>query len=479
MTTIIPEPLLSDRTMPEQVDVVVVGGGIVGASTTLFLAERGVSVALCEKGLVGGEQSGRNWGWVRQMGRDPAEVPLAVASLALWRGLNERVGAETGFRQTGITYLCSNERDLAEYEDWLRHARDHQIDSRLLPRTALSDVLPGIAGRFVGGLYTATDGRAEPSMAVAAIANAAVRAGAHVIDNCAVRGLERSAGRISGVVTERGSIRCNSVVLAGGAWSRLFVGNAGIDFPQLKILGSVARIGPVQGVPEMPVGGSNFAFRRRLDGGYSVAMRNANVASIVPDSFRLFADFAPSLTKQWHELKLRIGRRFIEEWQTPRRWSLDERSPFEKVRVLDPVPVDRFNRAGLKNLVQAFPAFAEAKILQQWAGLIDVTPDAVPVIGPIESIPGFFLASGFSGHGFGIGPGAGQLMADLVMGERPSVDPWPFRFDRFARGRRTGAAAAPQRGTAKHDIASTTFTPASHNRFAEAFGFGGQHSMMD
>jgi glycine/D-amino acid oxidase-like deaminating enzyme len=457
MSTIIPDPVLSKTMPPSQVDVVIVGGGIVGASTALFLAERGVSVALCEKGLIGGEQSSRNWGWVRQMGRDPAEVPLAVESLALWRGLNERVGAETGFRQTGISYLCSNAREMAAYEAWLQHARSNGVDSRLLSGDQLQTLLPGIAHRFVGGLYTASDGRAEPTKAVSAIAAAALRVGAHIVTSCAVRGLDLSCERVSGVVTERGFIRCGAVVLAAGAWSRLFAGNVGVDFPQLKVLGSVARIGPVDGVPDMPVGGADFAFRKRLDGGYSIAMRNGNVAPIVPDSFRLFSDFAPSLAKQWHELKLRIGGRFIEEWRTPRRWALDEISPFERVRVLDPLPVDRFNRVGLKKLVAAFPAFEHSRILQQWAGLIDVTPDAVPVIGPVDAIPGFFLASGFSGHGFGIGPGAGQLMADLVLGTRPRVDPQPFRLGRFAKGAH-GASSKSQDGTNREGRANAPLT---------------------
>ena len=130
---------------------------------------------------------------------------------------------------------------------------------------------------------------------------------------------------------------------------------------------------------------------------------------------------------------LRIGSRFLEEWRTPRQWDLDEISPFERVRVLDPVPVERFNQNGLLNVIKAFPAFAGARIQQSWSGLIDVTPDAVPVIGPIERIPGYFLASGFSGHGFGIGPGAGRLMTDIVTGAQPCVDPTPFRLERFSK----------------------------------------------
>ncbi|MBB5222786.1 glycine/D-amino acid oxidase-like deaminating enzyme [Amaricoccus macauensis] len=439
MSRIIPDPVPTDRTLPQKVDVVVIGGGIAGVATTLFLAEKGVSVALCEKGLIAGEQSTRNWGWVRQMGRDPLELPLAIESLTLWRTMNARIGEETGFRQRGITYLCDTRRDVAHYEEWLGHARTYQLDSRLVAPKDLPGLLPGITeGRFLAGLHTATDGCAEPTRAAPAMARAAARLGAHVLTSCAVRSLETEAGRVSGVVTEHGPIRCASVVLAGGAWSRLFAGNLGIDFPQLKILGTTARIDGVSGtVPDMPVGGGTFAARPRLDGGYTATMRNANIAPITPDSFRLFADFAPTLVKSWHELTLRVNGRFFEEWRTPKRWAADEVSPFERVRILDPQPHDRFNSDGLKHLARAFPGFAGARITHSWAGLVDATPDAVPVIGPVGSIPGFYIASGFSGHGFGIGPGAGKLMAEIVTGSPTCVDARPFRLDRFRRSART------------------------------------------
>nr|WP_174160765.1 FAD-binding oxidoreductase [Rhizobium rhizogenes] len=433
MSRIIPDAVPSSATLPEKVDVVIIGGGIVGVCTALTLVERGISVALCEKGLIGGEQSGRNWGWVRQMGRDPSELPLAMESLSLWKAMNSRTGEETGFRQTGIAYLCRNARQEAEYEAWLVHARRFGLDSRLLKASELQQHFPGMAGNFTAALHTSTDGRAEPLKAAPAIARAAIRLGAHVLPGCAVRSVEQAAGRVCGVVTERGRIDCSSVVLAGGAWSRLFSGNLGIDFPQLKILASVARATAVQGVPDMPVGGDDFSFRRQLDGSFSIAMRNANVAPIVPDSFRLFTDFMPTLIKGWRELTLRVGNRFIQEWRTPRRWSADEITPFEHVRILDPAPYEQFNRRGFANLIAAFPAFAQSRINQSWAGLIDVTPDAVPVIGPVASLPGFHIASGFSGHGFGIGPGAGKLMADLVTGAEPSIDASLFRFDRFRK----------------------------------------------
>jgi glycine/D-amino acid oxidase-like deaminating enzyme len=234
------------------------------------------------------------------------------------------------------------------------------------------------------------------------------------------------------VVTERGRISCQSVVLAGGAWSRLFAGNAGLDLPQLKVLGSVFRTKPLNG-PEITAAGSVFAFRKRLDGGYSIARRNANTAEITPDHFRLLSDFLPRLINNRNEIRLRVGMRSWEELRTARRWSLDQPTPFEAVRILDPQPKQGILAEARSVLSKAFPAFANMQVMESWGGLMDVTPDAVPVIDQVSHMPGFFVATGFSGHGFGIGPGAGRLMADMVAGDPPVVDPTPFRLNRFAR----------------------------------------------
>ena len=125
-----------------------------------------------------------------------------------------------------------------------------------------------------------------------------------------------------------------------------------------------------------------------------------------------------------------------------RRWGLDEVTPFEQMRTLDPAPTESLLAGARQRLAEAFPVFAQARIAQSWGGLIDVTPDAVPVISPIDSIPGFFISTGFSGHGFGVGPGAGRLMADLVTGDAPAIDPAPFRFARFSDGSRVRPYAA-------------------------------------
>lgn len=426
---------MSPTPLPARSDVVVIGGGIVGASTALYLAEKGVSVTLCEKGEIGAEQSGRNWGWVRVMGRDAREIPLSLASLRLWDELDRLTGAETGFRRAGIVYTCDTERDLAAYEDWLGKARAYPVESHLLDAAGLAGLVPGAARSFAGALYTPNDARAEPQKAAPAIALGARTKGAAVHTQCAVRTLETAGGKISGVVTEHGRIGCSSVVLAAGAWSRLFCGNAGIDFPQLKTTGSVARTVPKPGGPELAVGGSDFAFRKRLDGGYTIARRGAMVSELTPDHFRLFFDFLPAARREWHELRLRLGGRFGTEWRMRKRWRADEVTPFEEVRMLDPEPSDSLLEQGRANLAAAWPFFKDVQIAERWACMIDVTPDGVPVISAVDALPGLHIASGFSGHGFGIGPASGRLMADIVAGDAPIVDPAPFRFDRFPQGR--------------------------------------------
>ncbi|MDQ0563521.1 glycine/D-amino acid oxidase-like deaminating enzyme [Rhizobium mesoamericanum] len=427
-------PVHGDEDLPKECDVVVIGGGIIGCSTALELAERGLRVTLCEKGGIGKEQSSRNWGWVRISMRDPREVPLMAAALRIWDGLDNRTGRDTGFKRAGIIFTCNSEKDLAEHERWRTNLEGYQVESRMLTAREFADTVPGSRLDMAGALYTPADGRAEPQKAAPAIAEAARDKGATILTECAVRGIETEAGTIGGVVTERGPITCKAVVLAGGAWSSLFAGRFGIDLPQLKVLNSVMRTTPLEGGPEQTIWAKDFAIRKRQDGGYTIACGHDNIVDIVPASFRYASAFLPALRSEWKSLSFRLAGRFIDELRISRRWSMDDASPFEYNRVLDPMPSKRSTQAALAGLKRAFPVFEKAKIAQHWGGYIDVTPDAVPVISAVDSIPGFHIATGFSGHGFGIGPAAGRLMADIVTGREPLVDPKAFRLSRFSDG---------------------------------------------
>ncbi len=427
-------PVASDPSLPGRVDVVVIGGGIVGVSTALELAERGHSVLICEKGRIGAEQSSRNWGWVRLSMRDPREIPLMIESTRIWPGLEARTGHATGYARTGILFTTATDKEYENHARWAENLAPFQIETRMLRGADLDALMPGHRMTLKGALFTPLDGRAEPQWATPAIAEGARAAGASIMTNCAVRSLDVAAGRVAGVITEQGRVACDAVVLAGGAWSRLFAGNAGIPLPQLKVLNTVMRSSPVEGGPESPIWARDFALRKRTDGGYTVASGTTNIVDIVPDSFRLGLAFLPALREERRSLRFRLSRRWLEEARQARRWSPEDVTPFEDCRVLDPTPSPRVIRRSWAAARRAFPVLERAELLQSWGGLIDVTPDAVPVMSPVDDLPGLHIATGFSGHGFGIGPGAGRLMADLVTGAHPVVDPSAFRLSRFSDG---------------------------------------------
>lgn len=433
-----------DASLPREVDIAVIGGGIVGVSAALWAAEQGHRVALIEKGRIAGEQSSRNWGWVRRMGRATAEYPLGIESLRIWDGFAARLGQDTGFRRTGIVYTARTDREMAWLDGVERDAATFGIGARRLNGTGLAEHFPGAALQARSAICTEDDGRAEPARAAPAIARAARNAGAALLTRCAVRGVETRAGRVSAVLTERGRIGCKAVILAGGAWSRLFAGNLGLDLPQLRVRSSVMRTEPLSGGPAHAIGNGQFGLRPRLDGGYTIARRGRVAVQITPDAFRLMPRFLPGLRKTRGELSLTLDGSLWTGLATPRRWADDAVTPFERCRVLDPDPQDRPLAQALRAVRAAFPVFAKARIAERWGGIIDVTPDGVPIIDHASDLPGLVIATGFSGHGFGIGPAAGQLAAELATGAAPLVDPAPFRLSRFGGTATPGGRPAPK-----------------------------------
>lgn len=418
---------------PKRADVVIIGGGIIGLSTAYALARQGVSVVVCEKGEIGREQSGRNQGWVRIANRDPAEIPLMLESFKIWEELSRDTGEPTGFVRCGTLSLCASQKQQQQQEAWVRTAREFGIEARLLSAREVAQTSPGASHDWQGGLFAPLDGRAEPGLAPGVIARAAMRKGATVLTQCAVRSVETAAGRISGVVTEHGSIACSSVVLCGGVWSTLFARNLGIRLPQLQTMSTLLRTAPLAGAPDVSTKGPDFMFRKRRDGGYTVGYGYFNRAEIVPDSLRYLPDFLPMLRSGGNNVRLSVGRRTVQEALRRTRWRPDQVSPFELCRELDPVPSKSDFEHARRNIARAYPAFQNMQVQQVWAGMIDVMPDAVPVISAVDSVPGFFISSGFSGHGFGLAPAAGRLMADLVRNARPLVDPTRFSFNRVSR----------------------------------------------
>lgn len=171
----------------------------------------------------------------------------------------------------------------------------------------------------------------------------------------------------------------------------------------------------------------------QADGETSVGV-NTSAAPITKDSFRYLLDFRKTLQYSGDIVKVRFSKDFFESLRMKSRWSNDEVTPFEEVRMLAGV-VDRVeNDTALANLRRAFPQYEQAVVKEEWAGMIDATPDSTPFVTDVPDVPGLFLITGFSGNGLTTAPAAGQMIAEMVAGEETTCDPSIYRFNRFTDG---------------------------------------------
>ena len=417
--------------LPPEADAVIIGAGIVGTCAAFFLAERGLRVVLVEKGRVGAEQSSRNWGWCRQQNRDARELPMSTKSLDLWEHLTRATGQDLGFRRCGLLYLSNDQAEIDGWARWCHFARDLGVVSHPLSAAEATERGRATGRDWRGGVFSPSDGVADPERAAPLIAQALALRGGVVLQGCAARGLDVQGGRVAGVVTERGTIRTRMVVLAAGAWASSFCRQYGIRFPQASIRSSILSVAAGADLPDA-LHTAQVSVTRRSSG-HTLAISGRARVDVTPQQLRFATSFVPMFFKRRRSLApggiegLRSGH------ETLRRWALDRPTPMEARRILDPKVDQRQIAETIARARALFPDLQGVPVTASWAGYIDSTPDGVPAIGETAELPGLILAAGFSGHGFGIGPGAGHLIADLVTGDSPLVDPLPYHPARFAR----------------------------------------------
>ncbi len=367
-------------------DIIVIGGGITGCAAADALAREGHSVTLLEKTGIAAMASGWTLAGVRQSGRDPAELPLAKSAVQIWAGLNEALDADVEYRRKGNLRLA---RTSAEVEVILKLVQDQKalgLDLTFLPdNAAVRAVAPAISEQVLAASFCPTDGHANPVKATRAFAASAKRHGATIRERVAATGIRVDNGRAVGVETADGFLPAACVIAASGVNTPAFLAPLGIDLPLSVKIVSVLQSEPLSPVFEQVFGVANAdcAGRQEVDG----CLRVTNGLGDWPGD--------------------------------PARWSVEALKPSaEDVETL------------VSRVAHFLPAIREAKIARTWGGLIDLTPDALPVIDtPIE---GLVVAAGFSGHGFCLGPVSGRIAADLALGRKPQHDIEPFRFDRFA-----------------------------------------------
>ena len=424
----------SSPTLPAEADAVVIGGGIIGSFTAYYLAKRGLKVALVEKGVVGGEQSSRNWGWCRQQNRDARELPLATKALDLWEQFGAETGEDTGFRRCGLFYVSNNDEELATWAHWGEFARSVGVATRMLSGEEATERAGFTGQRWKGGVHSQQDGIANPGLAAPAVATAMLALGGTLHQGCAARGIETTGGAVNGVVTEKGTIRTRLVIQAGGAWASSFCRQLGIRFPQATVRQSILAV--ATGALNLPDAfySKSVSITRRGDGCHTLAISGRAKIDPTLQFLRFSREFIPMFGRRWRNLSpgglqgARAGHESLS------RWRLDRPTPMEAMRILDPRPDPKTERLTLQHAAELIPALGTAPMVASWAGFVDSTPDGVPVIGEVPEISGLILAAGFSGHGFGIGSGSGHLIADIATGQEPIVDPRPYRLSRFDAG---------------------------------------------
>lgn len=381
-------------------DIVVVGAGISGAATAYELAMAGVRVTLIDRYGPAAMASGWTLAGVRASGRHPAELPLAQAAIADWEHLADKLDAPTRYTRRGNLRLALTPAHLQSLAAMVTEQRAAGLELRMLDRDGLRGLAPAIAPEVLGASYCPTDGHADPAATVGAFCAAAERAGATLRFGEQVVAIEAEAGRITGVRTEREAIGCGGVVLATGVMGNALLAPLGLTVPMIPRAVTLLRSVPAAPVLEQVIGvaDASCAGRQEVDGRFRFTGSGGPWAGGTA-----FAD-AP----------VRNGRR-----AGPR---------------LRPTIGDVARVALLfGGLV---PAALEAPLDESWVGLIDSTPDALPVIertGP----EGLVLAMGFSGHGFCLGPVTGRICASLARGETPNLPIEPFGLARF------GAAPGP------------------------------------
>ncbi|MCZ8185790.1 MAG: FAD-binding oxidoreductase [Beijerinckiaceae bacterium] len=368
-------------------DVIVIGGGITGLATACALADAGLGVSLMEARQLGAMASSWTLGGVRQSGRDPAELPLARAAVAQWAEWHHVLGAETGYRRRGNLRLARNAAEAEAIRAMVAAQRALGLNLDFLADIkAIRAIAPAIGDGVVAASFCPDDGHADPDMTISALAGHARRKGVILQERMPALRLLVQGGRVIGVETPVGHLHADRVIVACGLQSAALIQPLGLALPMVA-----KRVCVLQTTPQPPafeqvfgVANADCAGRQEIDGRFRVTTG-------------------------------------IGDWPgDPARWT---------EATLRPSFAD--TAALIARTVPILPLLAASGLERVWGGLIDLTPDALPVLDAPAGCPGLVIGAGFSGHGFGIGPVSGQILRALALGETTPFDLAPFRLDRF------------------------------------------------
>jgi sarcosine oxidase, subunit beta len=378
--------------MTRAADVVIIGGGCMGASVAFHLARLGITnvVLLEREAQLGMGSTGRNAGGVRHQFSHDANIALSIESIALFERFEAVAGRAIDLRQDGYLFLLSSPASVGAFRENVERQRRLGVAVDWLGPDDAARLAPGLrTDGVLAATFCQRDGIADPNGVTTGFAKGAQAAGVRIERDTEVTGIHVGHGRVTGVATTRGDIRARVVVNAAGPHARAVGRMAGADVP----------VDP---------------YRRHI------FIAQAPAAG-VPASHVMVIDFETTFYFHREGAGVLFGM-----------GAKDEAPTFDTTVQWDFLP------DVIEVAVRRLPALADAAVSHAWAGLYEVTPDANPIIGPSREVDGLFTIAGFSGHGFQHSPAAGRILADLVAGRDPRFDVSPFAADRFARRAEAG-----------------------------------------
>lgn len=363
-------------------DVAIIGGGLIGAWTAFFLARRGQRVVMFEKGVVGAQSSGTNFGNLRLQGRYPAQYPLSLRSQALWEEMGALIGEDCEFAQTGHLYCAFDAEEQAKLEGYAQVSESYGLVIERLGPLELRRRWPWLSETAVAATYSARDATANPRLVTPAVARAAQRLGVTIPENTRVSAIARRGDGFIVQTADGSELSCGALVNAAGAWAVEMAECFGETAP-------VFAAGPPQFVTE-PLPRLFTPSLQTIDG--SVIARQTERGNVILAGYpRTAADATAN------------------------------RAPVPPVKTL----------AAMRALARVVPALAHGHVIRVWSGIEGYLPDMIPVIGPSLTAPGLFHAFGFCGHGFQIGPGVGLCLSEMIVDGATPTPLEPFSIGRF------------------------------------------------
>ena len=366
----------------DSADVVVIGGGVSGLSSAFFLAKAGKDVVVVEKGTVGSEASGRNGGMISERTDEPALIPLAVESIRLWASLDDELGYPTEFVHQGRIQVAVSEEEMDDLYAERDEAVRHGISVELLDSSQIQDLIPGISDRTLGGLFFANGGHANPQRSVQAFAWSFQDLGGRLYQNTAVTGFAVRNDKITSVETTAGAIATDTVVAAAGPQTALLAEMVGVKVPVAPARVEILATAPVPPLFDIALVGNGLYGRQAARG------------------------------------NLLFGGG-VHEWTDVELTSEPSKPNTPLIRNI------------ARRLAELLPNVADVPVLRGWAGIVEQSPDYMPII-DIPDSPSNYIVVTASAHGFGISPATGKAVSDLILHGKSSIDISGLGLDRFA-----------------------------------------------